>query len=63
MRQQIQNYLQAMATRISKTERSDVLELRTTKLFACMDMAKVLLDADRITVDENWKIHIEGGIT
>lgn len=61
IREQIQTYLQAMATRISKTDRTDVLELRTTKLMACMDMAKTLLDADDVTVDGNWKVTIKGG--
>lgn len=60
-REQIQKYLQDMATRISKTKGVAPFSLQVDKLFACMDMAKTLLDADEVTVDGNWKVTIKGG--
>lgn len=59
-REQIERYLQNTATRISKI-RSTTLSLHIDELFACMRMAKSLLDAEDITVDENWIITIKGG--
>lgn len=61
MREQIQAYLQNMADRIRNTRDCAPLSLQIDKLFACMDMARVLLDADNVTVDGNWKVIIEGG--
>lgn len=59
-REEIQSYLQNMTTRISKI-RATTIHTQIDNLFACMKMAKELLDAEDITVDENWKIIIKGG--
>lgn len=60
-REEVQSYLQDMANRIKNTRECAPLSLKIDKLFACMNMAKVLLDADSVTVDGNWNVTIIGG--
>lgn len=61
-REHVQTYLQDMANRIKNTRECAPLSLQIDKLFACMNMANVLLDADNVTVDGDWKVTIKGGI-